>query len=134
MKHKISGRPRQVTKAIAYIARSSVNNQDAFIKFLKEDLKIEVKEKIAKRYVDHMGKANWDGQIIVDCIKYMYMYDVICLCSGDGDFAPLAEYLRQNGKHVEVYAFENSFSEELRSFANKVFFLRKRHLLIRKDK
>jgi uncharacterized LabA/DUF88 family protein len=45
--------------------------------------------------------------------------DTIVLVSGDGDFVPLAEYLKNNGRRVEVMAFGRSASGKLREAADE---------------
>ena len=44
---------------------------------------------------------------------YNNKYDVAILFSGDGDFAPLSEYLKEKGKKMEVIYFENTISISL---------------------
>ena len=41
------------------------------------------------------------------------MVDVIVLISGDGDFVPLVEFLKNQGRQVEVLAFKKSTSSRL---------------------
>lgn len=41
---------------------------------------------------------------------YHNKFDTALLFSGDGDFAPLPEYIREKGKRMEVIYFENSIS------------------------
>ncbi|HEU4677413.1 MAG TPA: NYN domain-containing protein, partial [Candidatus Paceibacterota bacterium] len=50
----------------------------------------------------------------VDAIKYSEKVDAIVIASGDGDFVPLAEYLRSHGCQVEAIAFGKSSSQRLR--------------------
>ena len=45
--------------------------------------------------------------------------DVIVLASGDGDFIPLVEYLKNQGKRVEVIAFGKSTSSRLKEIADE---------------
>ena len=44
--------------------------------------------------------------------------DVIVLMSGDGDFVPLIEYLKNQGTQVEAIAFGKSASTRLREAAD----------------
>jgi uncharacterized LabA/DUF88 family protein len=60
---------------------------------------------------------------------------VIVLCSGDGDFVPLVEYLKNQGKRVEVIAFERTTSSKLKEVADEFFDIGsdpKRYLLKKK--
>ncbi|HPT40492.1 MAG TPA: NYN domain-containing protein, partial [Candidatus Paceibacterota bacterium] len=45
--------------------------------------------------------------------------DAIVLATGDGDFIPLIEYLRSNGKQIEVISFGRSSSGKLREAADE---------------
>ena len=58
-------------------------------------------------------KADWDVGIVVDAIRTSPGLDVIVLCSGDGDFISLAEYLKNQGKRIEVMAFGKTTSGKL---------------------
>jgi uncharacterized LabA/DUF88 family protein len=40
------------------------------------------------------------------------------LASGDGDYAPLVEYLKNRGRRVEIIAFGKSTSSKLREMAD----------------
>ena len=44
--------------------------------------------------------------------------EVVALMSGDGDYVPMVEYLREHGVRVEVYSFADAIAEELRLAAN----------------
>lgn len=52
--------------------------------------------------------------IAVDAIKTSDGIDTVALVSGDGDYVPLLEYLRNRGKRIEVIAFGRSTSTRLR--------------------
>lgn len=129
LNYKIRGRQRKISIAIAYIICSEENNQSLFKKFLN-DLGVVVKEKIVKRYDDNI---NWNSQMIIDAIEFINEYNIFALCSCNDDFIPLIKYLKSNRKYIEVYAFENSVSNELISSADKIWYLRKRHLLLPKE-
>ena len=45
--------------------------------------------------------------------------DVIVLASGDGDFIPLVEYLKNQGKRVEVVSFGKTTSLKLKEAADE---------------
>lgn len=46
-------------------------------------------------------------------------YDKAILVSGDGDFTQLVNYVREEGKEVEIYAFKDLTSVDLINKANK---------------
>jgi len=82
-----------------------------------------------------MKKADWDVGIAVDAIKLGQKLDVVVLVSGDGDYVPLINYLKENlGCRVEVAAFSETSSARLREVADKFIDLsqNKRVFLIRK--
>ena len=54
----------------------------------------------------------------VDGIRMASTLDVIVIISGDGDFAPLVEYLKNQGRQVEAIAFGRSASSELKKAAD----------------
>ena len=66
-----------------------------------------------------MKKADWDVGIVIDAIRTAASLDVIILCSGDGDFIPLVDYLKNQGKRVEVLAFGKTTSSKLREAADE---------------
>ena len=57
--------------------------------------------------------------IAVDAIKTSEIVDVIVIASGDGDYAPLVEYLKNQGRRVEVMAFGRSASAKLKEIADE---------------
>ena len=60
-------------------------------------------------------------------------YDVAVVVSGDRDFIPAIQHVQAAGKRVEVAAFSNSFSEELRRAADRFIELDKMPLLTMKN-
>ena len=51
--------------------------------------------------------------------------DVLVLASGDGDFISLVEYLKNQGKRVEIIAFGKSSSSRLREVCDEFIDLEK---------
>ena len=66
-----------------------------------------------------------DVRLAVDALKAAFAGDVqmIGIVSGDADFAPLAQAIREAGPHVVVVAFERSLSASLRDEADRVVLL-----------
>ena len=60
-----------------------------------------------------MKKGDWDVGIALDMIRLAPRLDALVLVSGDGDYVPLVEYLRNQGHRVEVVAFGKSTSAKL---------------------
>ena len=57
--------------------------------------------------------------IVIDAIRTSPGLDVIVLVSGDGDFIALVEYLKNQGKRVEVMAFGKTTSSRLKDIADE---------------
>ena len=66
-----------------------------------------------------------DAQLAVDALNFAWIgaYEIAVLVTGDGDFSPVAEAIRQRGRLVGVCAFRNSLSDELRQQADRVGYL-----------
>ena len=66
------------------------------------------------RRADGSSKANADGQMIVDML--LGNYDRVLLLSGDGDFVPAVQALRDRGSQVKVAAFAGDTNGTLKTF------------------
>jgi len=65
-------------------------------------------------------KGDWDVGITVDAIRLgESSVDSLVLGTGDGDFVPLVEYLKNRGRQVEVIAFGRSTSAKLKEVADE---------------
>lgn len=110
---RIATAGRKLIRAIAYVIRTESGEEKKFIEALSKQ-GFEAKEKDLQVFLGGMKKADWDVGIAVDAIKLADKLDVIVLVSGDGDFAPLVEYLKTNkGCQVEIIAFGESASRKL---------------------
>ncbi len=108
---------RQLVRAFAYVVATKTGEEKAFFEALTK-LGIEIRVKDLQEYYGGMKKADWDVGIAVDAIKTSEIVDVIVLASGDGDYTPLVEYLKNRGRRVEVMAFGKSTSAKLREMAD----------------
>lgn len=115
---------RKLIRAFAYVIKTKTGEEKAFFEALIE-LGIETRVKDLKEFHGGMKKGDWDVGIAVDAIKISDSVDVIILVSGDGDFVPLVEYLKNHGKKVEVAAFGRSSSLELREVSDEFINLEK---------
>lgn len=116
LKTAISG--RKLIRAFAYVVRTKTGEEKPFFDALVS-LGIETRIKDLQEYYGGLKKADWDVGMAVDAIKTCQGLDVAVLVSGDGDFVPLAEYLKNQGKRVEVMAFGKSTSLKLRESADE---------------
>ncbi len=103
---------RSLVRALAYVITTESGDEKNFFQAL-EKMGIEIKTKDLQSFVDGTKKADWDVAIAVDAIRIATRVDAVVIVSGDGDFCPLAEYLKQMGVQVEVACFGQSVSAKL---------------------
>ena len=109
---------RKLVRAIAYVIKSSNDEENTFFDALAKQ-GFEIKQKDLQVFASGMKKADWDVGLAVDCIKLADRLDAIVIVSGDGDYIPLVQYLRENrGCLVEVVAFGETTSGKLRETAD----------------
>jgi uncharacterized LabA/DUF88 family protein len=109
---------RKLVRAIAYVVTTETGEEKAFLEAL-EKAGIEIKSKELQIFPGGMKKADWDIGMAVDSIKLSRLCDAMILVTGDGDFVPLVEYLKDGwGGQVEVIAFAKSASARLREAAD----------------
>src|SRR5574343_372090 len=91
---------RKLVRAIGYVVKSeTAEGEMSFFEAL-EKIGIELRTKDLQIFPGGMKKADWDVGMAVDAIRFSPSVDAIVLATGDGDFIPLIEYLRRNGKQV----------------------------------
>jgi len=115
LKQAVAG--RKLVRAIAYVVRTEGGEEETFFKALIR-LGIETKIKDLKVYYGGLKKGDWDVGMTIDAVRLANGLDAIVLVTGDGDFVPLVEYLKNQGRQVEVIAFSKSTSTELRESAD----------------
>ena len=103
---------RQLVRAIAYVVRAGVPEEQSFFDALIK-LGIETKERELQTFFGGAKKADWDVGMVVDAIRLSPKLDVIVLVSGDGDFIPLLDYVKNMGVQAEVMAFRETASTKL---------------------
>lgn len=109
---------RNLIRAFAYVVRTKTREEKPFFEALIK-LGIETRIRDLQEYYGGLKKADWDVGITVDAIRISASIDTIILASGDGDFLQLIEYLKNQGKRVEVIAFGKSASSKLREAADE---------------
>lgn len=96
-------------------------HQQQFFNSLKKvpflDLKLGRLEKRMGGYIE----KGVDLLITVDMIRYATnnAYDTAILVSGDGDYAPLLEFLKGFGKHIENAYFSQGCSYNLKNHSDR---------------
>ena len=109
---------RRLVRAFAYVVRTKTGEEKTFIETLVTQ-GIETREKDLQEFFGGMKKADWDVGIAVDAIRTAELVDTLVLASGDGDFIPLVEFLKNQGRRVEVLAFGRSTSGRLKEIADE---------------
>lgn len=110
---------RPVIRAIAYVAKSKTGDEHGFFEALVQH-GIELKVKDVQEFASGEKKADWDVGMAVDAmaIAISGRVDAVILVTGDGDFCPLADFLRANGILCEVVAFGSSTNAHLKERAD----------------
>lgn len=119
IKNLVAGRP--LIRAIGYVVKSESSegsSEAAFFEAL-ENAGIELRIKDLQIFAGGLKKADWDVGMAVDAIRMAGFLDAVILVTGDGDFAPLVEYLKWGlGRQVEVAAFSRNASLKLKEAAD----------------
>lgn len=111
LKDAVAG--RDLIRARAYVVTTEAGDEKAFFEAL-EKVGIEIKTKDLQIFFGGAKKADWDVGLAIDAVKMAPKLDAVILCSGDGDFIPLVQYLQENmGCQVEVISFSKSTSAKL---------------------
>jgi len=122
LKLAVSG--RNLIRVFAYVVRTKTGEEKPFFEALIK-LGIETRVKDLQEFYGGIKKADWDVGVAVDAVRMASSVDTIVLVSGDGDFVPLVEYLKNQGKRIEVIAFERSSSALLKETADEFIDLEK---------
>ena len=109
---------RSLIRAFAYVVRTKTGEEKPFFEALTK-MGIETRIRDLQEFYGGLKKADWDVGITVDGIRIAPSVDTIVLASGDGDFLQLIEYLKNQGKRVEVMAFSRSASSKLKEAADE---------------
>jgi len=115
---------RNLIRVFAYVVRTKTGEEKPFFEALTK-LGIETRVRDLQEFYGGMKKADWDVGIAVDAIRISPSVDTIVLASGDGDFLQLIEYLKNQGKRVEVVAFGKSASLKIKEYADEFIDLEK---------
>jgi len=115
-------RDRELVRASAYAPitddpQAKLENQRFVHHFLGHPYRIITKP--LKRFADGSMKANFDIELAIDILTMSDRLDVVVLMSGDGDFRRLVELIASRGVRVEVAAFGETASNELKTVADK---------------
>jgi len=109
---------RKLIRAFAYVVRTKTGEEKPFFEAL-EKLGIEMRVRDLQEFYGGAKKADWDVGIVIDAIRTSNIVDAVVIVSGDGDFIPLVEHLKSQGRQVEVMAFGRSCSSKLKEAADE---------------
>lgn len=115
---KLATSQRSLIRAFAYVVRTKTGEEKPFFNALIK-LGFETKVRDLQEFYDGLKKADWDVGMTIDAIRISTSVDTIVLVSGDGDFIQLVEYLKNQGKRVEVIAFGKTTSSRLQEVADE---------------
>jgi len=115
---KLAVAQRNLIRVFAYVVRTKTGEERPFFEALTK-LGIETRVRDLQEFYGGLKKADWDVGITIDAIRIAPSVDTICLASGDGDFLQLVEYLKNQGKRIEIIAFGRSASAKLKEAADE---------------
>jgi uncharacterized LabA/DUF88 family protein len=115
-------RDRELVRASAYAPitddpQAKLENQRFVQHFVGHPYRIITKP--LKRFADGSMKANFDIELAIDILTMSDRLDIVVLMSGDGDFRRLVELIASRGVRVEVAAFSETASSELKTVADR---------------
>ncbi len=123
---------RKLVRAVAYLIKAQNPEEQKFFEAL-ENQGFELKMKDLQIFTSGLKKGDWDVGITVDVVRLSDKLDVTILVTGDGDFLPLIDYIKNRGQVAEVIAFGESASTKLKEAADDFIDLsedRKKYLLL----
>ena len=121
---KLAVSQRSLIRAFAYVVRTKTGEEKPFFEALTK-LGIETRVRDLQEFYGGLKKADWDVGITIDAVKIAPNVDAVVLASGDGDFLQLIEYLKNQGKRVEVIAFGRSASAKIKDVVDEFIDLEK---------
>jgi len=109
---------RKLIRAIAYVIKTEEGEEKKFFEALSR-IGIEIKMKDLQIFPGGMKKGDWDVGMAVDAIKLSDYLDAVVLVTGDGDFIPLVDYVKNaRPAQLEVIAFGKTTSGKLKELAD----------------
>jgi uncharacterized LabA/DUF88 family protein len=115
---KLAVSQRSLIRAFGYVVRTKTGEEKPFFEALIK-LGIETRVKDLQEFYGGLKKADWDVGIVIDAIRIAPSVDALVLASGDGDFISLVEYLKNQGRRVEIVAFGRTTSSKLKETADE---------------
>ncbi|MGR8950017.1 MAG: LabA-like NYN domain-containing protein [Gammaproteobacteria bacterium] len=111
----------EIVHAAAYAIDRDDPNQRKFQHKLRE-IGFEVKLKPYIQRADGSSKGDWDVGITIDVLEESSNADIVVLATGDGDFAPLAERIKEKfGVEIWVVSVSSLTAKTLIDVADQHF-------------
>jgi len=113
-----------VSVAKAFVVEHPKFDAKPFVVAL-EVLGVETFVKKMRQYKERVARADWDVGITVHVLTGLAMdrWDTLVLASGDSDFLPLIEAVKERGKDVFICSFDDALGAEMKSAATGVITL-----------
>ena len=130
---KVAG-DRQLVRTYYYNIRQDserdpnvATEQGKFLQTMYDTPYLEVRMGVSKRHGETMVEKGVDVFMATDLVAFAFMdlYDTAIVVSGDGDFFPAIQTAKNQGKHIEVAAFDNNLSSEAGNVSDAVIKLNK---------
>lgn len=115
--------------AIVYMTKVKDFDNEGLEKKLKSigyDIRVKEAQKVEKDGRVFYRKVNHDILMTLECMDKLDMFEKWIFMSGDGDFLELCKYLKNKGKKVELWSFQNSYNRILDPYADKIYFIDKK--------
>lgn len=103
----------EVVVARAYVSEGQDPTRHVGLEAALREVGYEVRLLVLRRYPDGRVKANWDLGMATDVMRSAHGLDVVVLGTGDGDFAELVRWLREEGVQVHVAGVIEHTAQEL---------------------
>ncbi len=103
----------EVILARAYVSESQDPARHQGLETVLREAGYRVHLLALRRYPDGRVKANWDLGMATDVMRSIADLDVVVLGTGDGDFAELVRWLREEGLQVHVAGVTEHTAQEL---------------------
>ena len=118
----LRGKNVRVLRCVIYLTQLE-DDISLFAQTLRR-LSYEVKIRWIKRHEDgSISNTDSDLDIAVDCIRACETSDTLVIASGDADFIPVYQYIREKGKDIEILAFQDALNRQIKENVDKVTIL-----------
>lgn len=137
--YKEEGNKLNLAKLVKYYEKELLNKENTAEE--KDLLEIHLQRALFYRDLDKFGyelrikptkvftstegttttKANCDVDLTFDMMRYMSQYNEAVVMSGDGDFAPIVEYLKNKKKKIIILARAERTAREMKELAGDNF-------------